>query len=473
MESSSSTTALGRNTDEWGWIEHLLRVSCRSSSLHLRNVWRLSIPKQEMNFERRAHGLLTLFSWVPISKLTEDNPVQQVVQRGFTIPPGGITFHVGNVTLPGVYLDFDDPTSLFGLKRRAKNAAAGRRRYEFLLCRVCVGKSYLVEEPEKAHTADLPPEYDTLYIYRDAHPSVSDAPIDLHDRGILPQNVFHHEYVIRDSSLVHPMFLVHFEFNADDDELLALQVCESCEQHPATIWCPADEASFCETCDETVHSANILSRRHIRVAINEGGSRSSNCHAHTDSPLESYCMACRMPLCAVCRTKGNHSAGEAARHHVVPLQEAYRVALQASRKQDPAVGKVKEGLHYQLRAVEELLKEVELNGTTASERVHALVQEALAKGQSMCEKKIHQLLSQELNCRRQLDFHDWMEKFLKKQENELNPADFLHNWVRHCTVRRAMTHIPDDDPPMPNLRLEGGVKVSTCPVETNEMSKHV
>lgn len=243
--------------------------------------------------------------------------------------------------------------------------------------------------------------------------------------------------------------------------------------NPATIWCPADEASFCDSCDETVHAANMLAKRHMRVPINEATDRTSNCHIHLGLPLESYCMACRMPLCNICRMKGHHSAGEAATHHVVPLREAYRVALQASRKQDPVVAKISEGLHHQLRAVEDLLKEVETNGATASSRVRALVEEVMTKGQSICENKIHNLLSQELNCKRQLDRMEWMEAFLKKQENELNPADFLHNWVRHCTVRRALAHIPEDDPAVPNLRLEGAVKVTTCPIETSELSKQV
>jgi len=430
------------------------------------------IPKQQMNFERRSQGLLTLSSWVPVSKLTENNPVQQVIQRGFTIPHGGLTFHIGNVSLPGIYLDYDDPTSLHGLKRRAKNAAAGRRVYEFLLCKVCVGKSHLVEDPEKTEEIYLPPEYDTLYIYRKNASALESSFTDTKERGVLPQNVFHHEYIVRESSLVLPSFLVHFEFDADELETLALDVCESCMEEAATIWCPADEASFCEKCDAELHSVNMLSKRHIRVPVNEKDTRSSLCKLHKTNVLDSYCMPCRMCLCMICRTKGHHSTGDAANHHVVPLREAYRVGLQSSRKQDPAVALIKEDLLHQLSAVECLLKEVELNGTTASERVHALAQEALVKGQSLCEKKIHTLLSHELGCKRQLDVLEWLEEFLQKQEHELSPVDFLHSWVRHCQVRRDLFWFPLEETPMPNLRLEGGLKVTTCPVEVAEVSKN-
>ncbi|WCJ25494.1 Zinc finger protein CONSTANS [Euphorbia peplus] len=46
-----------------------------------------------------------------------------------------------------------------------------------------------------------------------------------------------------------------------------VRVCEACERAPANFLCKADAASLCTACDATVHSANPLARRHQRVAI--------------------------------------------------------------------------------------------------------------------------------------------------------------------------------------------------------------
>ncbi|KAL2552116.1 Zinc finger protein CONSTANS-LIKE 2 [Forsythia ovata] len=44
-------------------------------------------------------------------------------------------------------------------------------------------------------------------------------------------------------------------------------VCEACERAPAAFLCKADAASLCTTCDADIHSANPLARRHQRVPI--------------------------------------------------------------------------------------------------------------------------------------------------------------------------------------------------------------
>lgn len=46
-----------------------------------------------------------------------------------------------------------------------------------------------------------------------------------------------------------------------------VRVCQSCERAPAAFFCKADAASLCTTCDSEIHSANPLARRHQRVPI--------------------------------------------------------------------------------------------------------------------------------------------------------------------------------------------------------------
>lgn len=44
-------------------------------------------------------------------------------------------------------------------------------------------------------------------------------------------------------------------------------MCEVCEQAPAAVTCKADAAALCVTCDSDIHSANPLASRHERVPV--------------------------------------------------------------------------------------------------------------------------------------------------------------------------------------------------------------
>ncbi|PIN16427.1 GATA-4/5/6 transcription factor [Handroanthus impetiginosus] len=44
-------------------------------------------------------------------------------------------------------------------------------------------------------------------------------------------------------------------------------MCEVCEQAPASVTCKADAAALCVTCDRDIHSANPLASRHERVPV--------------------------------------------------------------------------------------------------------------------------------------------------------------------------------------------------------------
>ncbi|URE33745.1 zinc finger protein [Musa troglodytarum] len=43
--------------------------------------------------------------------------------------------------------------------------------------------------------------------------------------------------------------------------------CESCRSAPSTVYCRADAAALCAACDASIHSANLLARRHHRVPV--------------------------------------------------------------------------------------------------------------------------------------------------------------------------------------------------------------
>lgn len=64
------------------------------------------------------------------------------------------------------------------------------------------------------------------------------------------------------------------------------ELCPSSKPTAATFYCAADASYLCTSCDASVHSANALSRRHVRHPINlSDGTDGSSIHDESDSIL--------------------------------------------------------------------------------------------------------------------------------------------------------------------------------------------
>nr|WEG93128.1 COL5 [Eleocharis dulcis] len=92
--------------------------------------------------------------------------------------------------------------------------------------------------------------------------------------------------------------------------------CDSCKSGAALLYCRADSAFLCGTCDARVHSANLLSRRHDRVLL---------CEVCEQAPASVTCKADAAALCATCDSD-IHSANPLSRRHervpVIPFLDS-------------------------------------------------------------------------------------------------------------------------------------------------------
>lgn len=43
--------------------------------------------------------------------------------------------------------------------------------------------------------------------------------------------------------------------------------CAVCDKVEASVFCPADEAALCHSCDRTIHRANKLATKHARFSL--------------------------------------------------------------------------------------------------------------------------------------------------------------------------------------------------------------
>ncbi|CAK7354048.1 unnamed protein product [Dovyalis caffra] len=86
---------------------------------------------------------------------------------------------------------------------------------------------------------------------------------------------------------------------------MASKLCDSCKSATATLFCRADSAFLCISCDSKIHAANKLASRHARVWV---------CEVCEQAPAHVTCKADAAALCVTC-DRDIHSANPLARRH--------------------------------------------------------------------------------------------------------------------------------------------------------------
>ncbi|KAL6963777.1 B-box zinc finger protein 19 [Sarracenia purpurea var. burkii] len=76
-------------------------------------------------------------------------------------------------------------------------------------------------------------------------------------------------------------------------------LCDVCEGAAAILFCAADEAALCRSCDEKVHMCNKLASRHIRVGLADP-SDVPRCDICENAPAFFYCEIDGSSLCLQC-----------------------------------------------------------------------------------------------------------------------------------------------------------------------------
>ncbi|XP_057524816.1 zinc finger protein CONSTANS-LIKE 2 isoform X2 [Amaranthus tricolor] len=88
------------------------------------------------------------------------------------------------------------------------------------------------------------------------------------------------------------------------------RVCDTCQSAPCTVYCKADSAYLCTSCDARIHAANQVASRHERVWV---------CEACERAPAAFLCKADAASLCATCDADIHSANPLARRHQRVPI----------------------------------------------------------------------------------------------------------------------------------------------------------
>ncbi|XP_059623531.1 B-box zinc finger protein 18-like isoform X2 [Cornus florida] len=76
-------------------------------------------------------------------------------------------------------------------------------------------------------------------------------------------------------------------------------LCDVCESAAAILFCAADEAALCRSCDDKVHMCNKLASRHVRVGLADP-SDVPHCDICENTPAFFYCEIDGSSLCLQC-----------------------------------------------------------------------------------------------------------------------------------------------------------------------------
>ncbi|KAK1442725.1 hypothetical protein BgAZ_302430 [Babesia gibsoni] len=490
-----------RDSDEWNTIDFALHLRCRSSRVNLLQAWNITKPETVSLFKRHSQNGAVVEAFIDSATLDRSNSVQDVCTRGFNVGSNGFKISVGNIELPSLPLTRatvkDDvaaePSSgaldnsgkvLPARNATAVNAIYGERRvYEYFICDVAFGKSITAKDHIEAQRMrmSMPVEYDSIYLEDSEKEGFKDVTVmstpndaagaldhlqeDSFTEGVLPQVSFKKVYIVYGSSQILPRYLIQFECDAAAEETFALPLCDNCQNHAATIYCPSDSAKICKKCDEQLHSHNKVVSRHVRVPLNQMPKPAARCRVHPSKLYNMYCVLCHVPICQLCTSHHIHgqSSYDGRAACFIPISNAYDAAIHEMQQQpNRIISKRREYLNMVLDQVIRLKEDVETNCRHVQASCYESMEDTLKELRGSIDKSLEVLMIEQTENKRQLTEMDWLEHFGDYIRNTLMPADYLRSWLRHCQLRKQMEDDSFKKPlkeVFPDMSLQGELSI--------------
>ncbi|KAJ3396295.1 hypothetical protein HDU80_010029 [Chytriomyces hyalinus] len=403
-------------TSDFAHLEYGLQLALGSSTARIVSAYVVSNPHLSVQFEKRCKDILVQPSWIEPSQLVGANTEDEVIRRGFQFaaPSQGIKLSVG-VLKAGNQNNLHAPSVHGSESPQVK---------KILLCRVGIGRAHVADELS-AEREVVPDGYDSFYVLNRR----AGAPTDIHEKS-----EYRHEYVIKSTSQILPMYLVHYEYDACK-ELKSREKakCDNCESEVATIYCSSDAANLCNKCDLQLHTSKFANR-HVRAPIGKGTDVFGHCRHHPDKKIEFFCSQCHIPVCVYCKMVGNHANGESAKHQLVSVTEAYQTVLQEARTLDPVLQSRRTEIINQIGAVNQRAKAVSQMGSQIETQIEDMYKRAMAELHTVINDKLNVLLGDELELKRQLGEIEHLEEYVKYQQQG-DATQFLFSWARHQSYR--------------------------------------
>lgn len=404
---------------------------------------------------------MTVDSWVDVDALHEtENSEDSILESGFKFSGSGngMNFPVGKVEIH----KFSENG---GIKQ--KNGKIVKR---LMLCKVAIGRAYNAAD-DFAKIAAIPDGYDSFVVEskkengpkktsRASKESISENNETVNESEISRDS---YDFIVKDSNQILPTFVVVFEFDPDAEKRSRQKVtCENCERRVATVFCQSDAANLCDQCDSEMHSSK-LAARHVRVPLEASGAQTfSSCRIHPDKIVEFFCPSCSRPVCVHCKMVGHHSTGDAARHKLITIAEAFKSVAESANAIDPILESRKAAINAQQSSVEERAKQIIANATTIQTQLDEIYARAQTDLKALLKKKLNVLRGDSVELGREMSEIAQLEAFLEYQKSGPNATQFILDWSHHQRLRSELHSFPffrETIDVLPDIRVNGGLQV--------------
>lgn len=134
---------------------------------------------------------------------------------------------------------------------------------------------------------------------------------------------------------------------------------------------------------------------------------------------------------------GNHSSGEASRHQLVNVSEAYQTVLEEAQMSDPILHSRRTESANQIAAINSRARAIEKMGVQLEASLDEMYKKSMKELRDIIQLKLTVLLGDELELERQIEEMDRLENFLKYQQQG-DATTYLFNWSRHQQLRAKM-----------------------------------
>lgn len=370
---------------------------------------------------------------------------------------------------------------------------SGKVVKRLMMCKVAIGRSYNAPQ-EFANVAAIPDGYDSFVVEtpiekctveqnnnsnnnntgnsknkknqsNNSNNNRSRESINLAAEGVDNTPVLRErfDYVVKDANQILPAYVVVFEFDAEAERRSRQKVsCENCERRVATVFCQSDAANLCDQCDAEMHSSKLASR-HIRVPLDGNGSQTfSSCRIHPDKIVEFFCPSCSRPVCVHCKMVGHHSTGDAARHKLITIAEAFKSVAESANSIDPILESRKAAIRAQQNSVEERAKQVNANAGAIQMQLDEIYAKAQSDLKALLKKKLNVLKGDSVELERELSEIGQLETFLEYQKSGPNATQFILDWSHHQRLRgelHSFGFFRETIDVLPDIRVNGGIQV--------------
>lgn len=167
-----------------------------------------------------------------------------------------------------------------------------------------------------------------------------------------------------------------------------VNICDNCSKPNAVLYCVQDSMKLCTACDEKIHKASEILKKHTRVPLGEAMVKNQKCPEHPDHNVEYYCMKCHQPICMECKVCGSHSRSGANKHKLISIGEAYETQGRAVVEPNPIRVNRAKALKTAITETKNTIADVQKNLEQTIEEIQRVAQKAIEDARVQAGQRI-------------------------------------------------------------------------------------